>query len=80
MAALLGLRAIFSDIAQGEVTRLRLLQRIEEAQLVIAATSAELECEAERAHYASDHVANVKSKATQALTVGSMYSMRRMRL
>ncbi len=76
MAALLGLRGVLLERrASHEASvesRLRVLERIERARLTIAATSAELDCEGERAQQAADYLAHKATSGTQALTVGSI--------
>jgi hypothetical protein len=76
MAALLGLRAVLLERrASHEASvesRLRVIERIERARLTIAATSAELDCESERADQAAAYLAHKASNGTQALTVASI--------
>jgi len=70
-AALLGLRAILQRGVH-EATRVSVLERVSEADLTIAATTAELDCEATRARQAADYLANKQSSTVQSLTVASI--------
>lgn len=71
MAALLGLRS-WADGERTDVSRARALQRIELARLAIDATSAELECERQRAEQAAIALSRSKSSQSQALTIASI--------
>lgn len=72
LAALLGLRAALAERAKSEEARLRVVERIEMARLAIAATSAELDCEGERAQQAADALARSQSRGAQGLTIASI--------
>ena len=77
MAALLGLRdALLERRASGgaapPASKLQVVERLELARVAIAATSAELACEGERADQAADYLTRRRSQAVQELTVASV--------
>jgi len=74
MAALLGLGGVASEQTAPPPldVRVRVVERIELARLAIASTSAELECESERAEQAADYLTRRQSRTVQALTIGSV--------
>jgi hypothetical protein len=73
MAALLGLRGMDAQQEASSVdARVRVVERIEMARLAIASTSAELECESERAAQAAEYLARRQTKNVQMLTIGSV--------
>ena len=74
LAALLGVRAILEKppASRAVEERQRALERIVLAHLAIAAVTAELACEAERAEHAAAFVAREKSAQVQGLTLGSI--------
>jgi hypothetical protein len=72
MAALLGLRVALTGAARGETTKVDVLARIQEAQLLIAGTRAELDCAAESARQVADYLARKQSSTVQSLTIGSI--------
>jgi hypothetical protein len=71
MAALLGLSSTVSATPALEA-RVRIVERVELARLAIASTSAELDCESERAEQAADYLTRGQTKNVQLLTVGSV--------
>jgi hypothetical protein len=76
-AALLGLRSALLErrSSGGTVSpesRLHVLERIEMARIAVAAISAELACEAERADEAADYLTRHEAVAVQRLTVASV--------
>jgi hypothetical protein len=75
LAALLGLRSVLVERRAGELSiesRMRVLERIELARLAVAASSAELTCESERADQTADYLGQRASGTVQALTVSSI--------
>jgi hypothetical protein len=73
LAALLGLGGkATEDAALPVETRVLVVERVELARLAIASTSAELECESERAEQAADYLTRRQSKNVQALTIASI--------
>jgi hypothetical protein len=73
MAALLGLGDVtVEQTARSPDVRLRVLERVQKASLAIDATSAELDCEGERAEQAADYLTRGQATSVQALTVGSV--------
>jgi hypothetical protein len=73
MAALLGLSGVTLEQAQrSSDVRVHVVERVELASLAIEATSAELDCEAERAEQAADYLTRGQSSSVQALTIGSV--------
>jgi len=71
MAALLGLSSTVSATPALEA-RVRVVERVELARLAIASTSAELDCESERAEQAADYLTRGQTKNVQLLTIGSV--------
>lgn len=72
LAALLGLRAALADGTGDQATKVDVLARIQEAQLVVAGTRAELDCAAESARQVAEYLARKQSSAVQSLTIGSV--------
>jgi hypothetical protein len=79
MAALLGVSGVSGlsrppagEAPQSVEARVRTVERVEMADLAIAATSAELECESERAEQAADYLTRRQAKNVQLLTIGSV--------
>jgi len=72
LAALLGLHEVLRQGVHDQSTRITVLERVEDAHLTIAATSAELDCEATRSRQAADFLASKQSSTVQTLTVGSI--------
>ena len=73
MAALLALSGLSAEQASvSSDIRVRIVERVELASLAIEATSAELDCEAERARQAADDLTRGQTTSTQALTVASI--------
>jgi hypothetical protein len=76
LAALLGLSAtLLERRATGELSiesRVRVLERIEAARLSVAASSAELDCESQRAEQTANYLAHGETSAVQGLTVASI--------
>jgi hypothetical protein len=72
MAALLGLRGALTGAMRGETTKVDVLARIQEAQLAIAGTRAELDCAAESARQVADYLGRKQSSTVQSLTIGSI--------
>lgn len=77
LAAVLGLRAVLrerrsSPAGLSPEARLRAVERIEATRATIAAASAELDCESERADQAADYLTRSASRAVQRLTIASV--------
>jgi hypothetical protein len=73
VAALVGLRgATAEQVSRSDDARARVLERVQLASLAIGATSAELDCESERAEQAADYLARAQTSSVQGLTVGSI--------
>ena len=73
VAALVGLGGVTAqEVSQSTATRLRVVERLELASVAIGATSAELDCERERAEEAADFLARGQADSVQALTIGSI--------
>jgi hypothetical protein len=73
LASLLGLRDANSEgAAMPSDARARVVERVALATLAIDATSAELECESERAVEAADYVTRKQTYDVQGLTIGSI--------
>jgi hypothetical protein len=72
MAALLGLRSALTGATRDKTTKVDVLARIQEAQLLIAGTRAELDCAAESARQVADYLARKQSSTVQSLTIGSI--------
>jgi hypothetical protein len=76
MAALLGLGSVLAErLAARELSteaRVRVLERIELARLSVTATSAELDCDAERADQTADYLSGKEASAVQGLTIASL--------
>jgi hypothetical protein len=74
-ARLLGLGSVFSGTARLPTdleARLRVVERIDLARLTLAATLAELDCDARRARVAADDVNRAKGSRVQTLTFWSI--------
>lgn len=72
MAALLGLGGALAGAVGDETMKVDVLARIQEAQLLIAGTRAELDCAAESARQVADYLARKQSSTVQSLTIGSI--------
>jgi hypothetical protein len=73
VAALAGLSGMTAEqVSRSEDLRLRVVERVELASLAIGATSAELDCESERAEQAADYLGRAQTSSVQDLTVGSI--------
>jgi hypothetical protein len=73
VAALVGLRSATADeVSRSTDARSRVVERVELASLAIGATSAELDCESERAEQAADYLSRRQSSRVQGLTIGSV--------
>jgi hypothetical protein len=77
LAALLGLRDVLLERRASRApasveSRVRALERLGMARVVVAATSAELDCEGERAEQAADYLTRRGSTGVQELTVASV--------
>jgi hypothetical protein len=73
VAALFGLSGVTAEqVSQSPDIRIQVIERLELASLVIGATSAELDCEGERAEQAADYLARSQAGGVQGLTIGSI--------
>jgi hypothetical protein len=74
MAALLGVRALYATPPASRSVEARqvAIERVFLAELAIAATTAELDCESERADQAAAFILRQKSTEVQWLTLGSI--------
>jgi hypothetical protein len=73
VAALVGLGGVTApQVAQSTDARLRVVERISLAGIIVGATVAELDCESERARQAADYLARGQAGGVQGLTVGSI--------
>jgi hypothetical protein len=73
VAALLGLSGLTADPASRSLdTRVQIVERVELANLAIGATSAELDCEGERAEQAAEYLTRAQTGSVQGLTIGSV--------
>jgi hypothetical protein len=73
IAALVGLSGVTAEQASRSIeTRVRVVERVELASQAIGATSAELDCESERAEQAADYLARVQTSSVQGFTIGSI--------
>jgi hypothetical protein len=73
VAALVGLSGATADqLSRSTDARLRVVERVELASLAIGATSAELECESERAEQAAEYLSRQQASRVQGLTIGSV--------
>jgi|HubBroStandDraft_6_1064221.scaffolds.fasta_scaffold126107_2 hypothetical protein len=73
LAALLGVSAASAQHALlSSDVRIHVVERLEVASLAIEATSAELECEAERARQAAQYLSGGQASSVQALTIASI--------
>jgi hypothetical protein len=70
VAALVGLAA--EQVGRSDGARARVVERVQLASLAIGATSAELDCESERAEQAAEYLARAQTSSIQGLTVGSI--------
>jgi hypothetical protein len=72
-AALLGLAGVTAEqTSRSTDVHLRVVERIQLASLAIDATSAELDCEGERADQAGDYLTRGQTSSVQALTIASV--------
>jgi hypothetical protein len=73
VAALVGLGgATAGNVSHSADARMRVIERIELAGLAIGATSAELDCESERAEQAAEYLSRQQTSGVQGLTIGSV--------
>ncbi len=73
VAALVGLDGVTAEqLSRSSDARVRVVERVELASLAIGATSAELDCESERAEQAADYLSRQQTSTVQALTIGSV--------
>lgn len=73
VAALFGLSGLTAEQAsRSDGARIRVVERVELANVIIGATSAELDCESERAEQAADYLARAQTSGVQGVTIGSI--------
>ena len=73
VAALVGLSGMTGEgVSRSNDARARVVERVQLASLAIGATSAELDCESERAEQAADYLGRAQTSSVQGLTVGSI--------
>jgi hypothetical protein len=73
VAALVGLSGLTADqVSRSDSARSRVVERVQLTSLAIGATSAELDCESERAEQAADYLGRAQTSSVQDLTVGSI--------
>jgi hypothetical protein len=73
VAALVGLSGMTAEqVSRSDDARTRVIERVQLTSLAIGATSAELDCESERAEQAADYLGRAQTSSVQGLTVGSI--------
>ncbi len=73
VAALVGLSGMTREgVSRSNDARARVVERVQLASLAIGATSAELDCESERAEQAADYLGRAQTSSVQGLTVASI--------